>query len=68
MQQAAGIHPIRGGMNHHDSAELIAIVTVLTCLARKGTARWSRQLRTIGPIVGWLSNQFSQRLLPRAKQ
>ena len=45
-----------------------AIITVASCLARSGTARRSRQSRTIGPKRGCSSSQRSQRSLPREKQ
>lgn len=55
-------------MTHHDQAELNAIIKVASCLARNGTARFSRQRTTIGPNRGCASSQFSQRSLPREKQ
>lgn len=68
MHTAAGTQPYELGKYHHDSAELSAMVTVLSHFARRGTDRDSRQLRTIGPITGCANSQRSQRLLPRAKQ
>jgi hypothetical protein len=55
-------------MAHQAQTELKVIITQATCLARKGTARCWRQLRTMGPKRGCASIQASARALLREKQ
>lgn len=57
-----------GGMAHQAHAELRLVVAQASCLARSGTARCWRQLRTMGPKRGCASIQASARALLREKQ
>ena len=67
-QQAPGTQHRFAGKAHQATAELTAIVAVATCLARRGTARWERHCRTMGPNRGCISIHRSYFSLPREKQ
>src|SRR5690349_15346460 len=67
-QQTAGTQHQAGGNWKPATTEPTAIITVASCLARSGTARFARQSSIHGPKRGCPSSQRSQRALPREKQ